>query len=185
MKKVRIYTKTGDKGQTSLFGGKRVSKDDLRIEAIGTIDELNAALGVSASFVDDKQILLVIKQIQNDLFNIGAELANPNKIGKDTKQLFHLDKPKILELEKIIDQLDNNLPTLNRFILPGGTNSASLLQLSRSIARRAERRLITLSRKERVNPNLLSYINRLSDLLFVISRHLNHKSKTLENLWKK
>ena len=185
MKKVRIYTKTGDKGQTSLFGGKRISKDNLRIEAIGTIDELNSALGASASFIKDKKILSLIQKIQNDLFNIGAELANPQEISSNTKLLIRLGKEEVYVLESIIDQYDSILPSLKSFILPGGTNSAALLHLSRSVSRRAERRIISISKVAKVNPNILSYTNRLSDLLFVLARYLNNKSKVKEVPWKK
>ena len=165
MKKVRLYTKTGDKGKTSLFGGKRVDKSSLRIEAYGTVDELNTSLGVASSFTRNPKIKSIIKKIQNELFNVGAELANPQNIAHDTKAKFILGKEKVLELENTIDQLDKNLPTLKTFILPGGTNSASLIQLARSTARRTERRLVSLSKKERINQNILVYINRLSDLL--------------------
>ena len=185
MTKVRIYTKTGDKGKTSLFGGKRVSKDNLRIEAYGTLDEFNASLGAAESFIKDKKIRRVIRNIQNELFNIGAELANPQNITHNTRVIFHLDKSKAEELETIIDQYDKKLPILNTFILPSGTSGAAFIQLSRSIVRRAERRLISLSKKEKVNPNILMYTNRLSDLLFVISRYINHKTKISEKTWKK
>ena len=184
-RKVRIYTKTGDSGETSLFGGKRVSKDDLRVEACGSVDELNAALGTAASFIEEKKIFDTIRGIQHDLFAIGAELANPKEIGKNTKGIFKLGKSKIVNLESIIDQLDQNLPPIREFILPGGTNAASLIHLSRSIARRAERRVVALSKKEKLNPNLLMYLNRLSDLLFVLSRHINQKAKSSETTWKK
>lgn len=180
--KLKIYTRTGDKGKTSLFGGKRISKDSQRIEAIGTIDELNSILGASASFVRDKKVLSIIQKIQNDLFNIGAELANPQEISRDTKGLSRLEKDKIEVLESIIDQYDNYLPTLRYFILPSGVNSASLLHLSRSVSRRAERRVISISK---VNPDILSYLNRLSDLLFVLARYLNNKAKIKEVPWKK
>ncbi len=184
-KRIRIYTKTGDGGETSLFGGQRVSKDTFRVEAYGTVDELNATLGTAASFVRDKRILFITKKIQHELFNIGAELANPQKLGRDTNKLFMLEKSKVKELEKIIDQLDKKLPPLKTFILPSGTNAAVLLQLARSTARRAERRVVSLSNKEKINPNLLSYLNRLSDLLFVLSRHLNRRAKVTETTWKK
>ena len=180
--KSKIYTRTGDKGKTSLFGGKRISKDSSRIEAIGTIDELNSILGVSSSFISNKKVLLVIQKIQNNLFNIGAELANPQEIGKDTNSLIGLGKGDIDLLESIIDQYDSKLPSLKYFILPGGINSASLLHLSRSVSRRAERRIISISK---INPNILSYLNRLSDLLFVLARYLNNKSKIKDIPWEK
>lgn len=184
-KKVKIYTKTGDNGETSLFGGNRLRKDSPRVEAYGTVDELNASFGTAASFIKDKKIRSIIENIQNDLFEIGAELADPQKIGKNTNKLFKLNKAKVLELEKIIDQLDSRLPTLKSFIIPGGTTSSSLIQVSRSITRRAERRIISLSRKEKINPDLLVYMNRLSDLLFVIARQLNKKANVKDIIWKK
>lgn len=183
--KVKIYTRTGDRGKTSLYGGQRISKDHLRVETYGTIDELNAALGTAHSFITDPKIRSIIEKIQNELFNIGAELSNPTKVGKDKKQIFTLGKDKIQYMETIIDYFDEKLPPLRNFILPGGSNSASLLQLSRSIARRAERRLISLSRREKINENLLSYVNRLSDFLFVLSRYLNKKAGGNETIWKK
>lgn len=183
--KSKIYTRTGDKGKTSLFGGKRISKDNPRIEAIGTIDELNSILGASASFIKNKKVLSVIQKIQNDLFNIGAELANPQEISGDTNHLIMLGKEKVEVLESIIDQYDHNLPSLRYFILPGGVNSASLLHLSRSVSRRAERRVITLSKKSKVNPNIISYLNRLSDLLFILARYLNKRAKVKELPWEK
>lgn len=185
MNKVRLYTKTGDKGETSLFGGKRIKKDDRRIEVYGTIDELNAALGAANSFIKTKKSKQIVSTIQNELFNIGAELANPQKISRDTKDLFVLNESKVIELENIIDQYDKNLPPLKSFIIPGGTSGASLIHLSRSIVRRAERTLITLSKKDRINPNILAYLNRLSDLLFVMARHLNHEARIKDSLWKK
>ena len=185
MNKVKIYTKTGDKGKTSLFGGKRVDKNSPRIEAYGTVDELNTSLGVAASFVKVREIKSIIQKIQNELFNIGSELSNPQKIVRDTKSYIVLGKEKTLELESIIDQMDKKLPPLNQFIIPGGTNSASLIHLSRAVTRRAERRLVTLSKKESINKNILSYLNRLSDLLFVMSRYLNHEAKVKEKHWEK
>jgi len=151
--KSKIYTKTGDSGKTSLFGGKRISKDDLRIEAIGTIDELNAILGTAISFAKDAKLSIVIKKIQNELFNIGAELANPQKVFRATIPLIKLDKEEVTLLETIIDQYDKNLPTLKTFILPSGANLAVLFHLARSITRRAERRVVSLSKRRKVKPN--------------------------------
>lgn len=185
MKKIRIYTKTGDDGQTSLFGGKRLWKDSQRVVAYGTLDELNAALGVAASFLADEKSKNILETIQTDLFYIGAELANPQKIGKSANKVFALGKKKISGLEKAIDRYDSNLPALVNFILPGGSKSASLLHLSRSICRRAEREVINLSKKEEVNPNILMYLNRLSDLLFILARYANKLENKKENIWEK
>ncbi len=183
--KVKIYTKVGDDGESRLFGGKKVQKDIPRIEAYGTVDELNSALGAAASFLKGKEIFSIIKKIQNDLFDIGAELANPKKTTHATNKKMLFNKSKTDDLDNIIDQIDNKLPPIKEFIIPGGTNAASLMQLARTTARRAERRVITLSKKENTNPNILMYLNRLSDLLFVLSRYINHKAKTKEIFWSK
>ena len=184
-KKARVYTKTGDKGETSLFGGKRVSKDSLRIKAIGDLDELNASLGVVLSAAKTKQTQSIVTSIQNTLFNIGAELANPELKGKNTNKIFKLEQGKVSELEKIIDQIDTRLKPLSNFILPGGVESASRLHFTRGIARRTERSVIELSQKEKTNPNIISYTNRLSDLLFTLARNENRLAKTKETSWKK
>jgi cob(I)alamin adenosyltransferase len=183
--KSKIYTKAGDSGESRLFGGKKVQKDIPRVEAYGTVDELNSALGATASFVKDKKVFSIIKGLQNDLFDIGAELANSKNTAYDTNELMLFSKSNTEKLEIIIDQIDVKLPTIKEFIVPGGTNAASLLQLARTITRRAERRAVTLSKKESVNPNILMYLNRLSDLLFVLSRYLNYKAKIKETFWSK
>ena len=183
MKKVRIYTKTGDRGKTSLFGGKRVSKDSIRIEAIGTLDELNASLGLVSSGYHNKKTLPILTSIQNTLFNIGAEIANPLSIGKNTNRIFQFEQDKISELEIIIDQIDLKLKPLSNFILPGGAESASRLQFARSVTRRAERKIIQLSKGSKVNSNIISYLNRLSDLLFVMARNENKEAKIKDQRW--
>lgn len=185
MKKVRIYTKGGDRGKTSLFGGKRVSKDSIRIEAIGTVDELNASLGLIESVLKDKKTRPILTSIQNNLFDIGAEIANPRSIGKNTRKVFKLEQEKVNELEIIIDQVDSKLKPLSDFILPGGTEPSSRLHFARSVTRRAERRIIQLSRKEKINSNIISYLNRLSDLLFVLARNENKAAKLKDQLWRK
>ena len=184
-KKIKIYTKRGDKGKTSSIFGGWVSKDHPRINAYGTIDELNASLGMAASFTKDKQILKILKHIQNELFNIGAELASYGKLKKKTGQYYKLEQSKIGSLEKFIDQYDERLPNLQTFIIPAGTNAASCLHLARTISRRSEREVVSLTKKEKVNPNILAYLNRLSDLLFVLARALNKKAGRKETLWKK
>ncbi len=171
-----VYTKTGDKGKTSLYGGKRVSKTNLRIEAIGNIDELNSTLGVVLSSLKEKNLKDELSRIQSDLFGIGALLANPSSSSK-------LDKRGV-EFEKIIDGLDKKLPELNNFILPGGGEAGSHLHLARTVARRAERRIVQLSEKENVQAEILIYMNRLSDLLFMFARFINYKEKKKERIWK-
>lgn len=185
MKKSKIYTRTGDSGQTSLIGGRRVSKDNQRVVAYGSLDELNAALGLAESFIRKKEEAKILQQIQNDLFNIGAELANPQKLGKSTGKVFTLNKSKVMYLEKIIDQYDSRLKPLSNFILPGGTSAASALHLARGVSRRTERAVVRLSRKEKVSPNVSSYLNRLSDLLFILARFINKEGKAKELQWKK
>jgi len=185
VQKSKIYTKRGDKGKTSSIFGGRVSKDHPRINAYGTIDELNASLGVAASFIKDRQILKILHNIQNELFNIGAELASQGKLKKKTGAYYKLSESKISNLEQIIDQYDEKLPPLKTFILPSGTNAASCLHLARTISRRSERALSTLTKREKINPNILAYLNRLSDLLFVLARTMNKKTRRKETIWKK
>lgn len=182
--KSKIYTRTGDRGETSLIGGQRVKKDALRVEAYGTIDELNAAIGASASFINNRDLASLLQLIQNELFNIGAELSSLKKLKKDDK-LYELNKEKITVLEEAIDLYDSKLPPLRNFILPGGSKTGSLLHLARTICRRAERRLVALARKEALNENIVVYINRLSDLLFVLARFLNKREGMEEIPWGK
>ena len=184
-RKSKIYTKVGDKGETYLPGGKRVSKDTQRVVTYGTLDELNASLGLAASAIKDKHTTNIIQKIQGALFDIGAELANPQQNVKYTNRFVKLDQSKITELERIIDQVDSRLKPISSFILPGGTEGSSRLHFSRSIARRAERQLTKLSRKESVNPNTITYLNRLSDLLFVLARNQNRQENIQDTPWKK
>ncbi len=170
-----VYTRTGDKGKTSLYQGKRVSKASLRIEAIGTVDELNSLIGVALSQIKNLKKELI--QIQNDLFDIGANLANPSS------KVFDLEK-RVKEFENKIDALTIKLPELNNFILPGGSLAGSQLHLVRTVARRAERRIIELSEKEKVDEGIIIYMNRLSDFLFMTARFINYKAKKKENIWK-
>lgn len=176
---MKIYTKTGDSGKTSLFGGQRVSKSDLRIEAYGTIDELNSVIGVVVS--ENQKYKAKIKKelirIQNDLFDIGSTLANPA-----SESIRDLEK-RVEEFEKLIDKLTEKLPDLRNFILPRGGKAGSFLHLARSISRRAERRVVELSHKKKVDENILKYLNRLSDLLFTMARFFNYKEKKKEIVW--
>jgi len=167
---MKIYTKTGDKGETGLFGGVRVSKDNVRVEAYGAVDELNAALGAAASLGASDAESRLIAELQNDLFVLGAELACvPEK--RDNLKLRLVDTSDITRLEQLIDQLQASLPTLEHFILPGGNPVAAALHQARTVCRRAERRLLTLSNNQVVSPHLLVYLNRLADLCFVMARH--------------
>lgn len=173
-----VYTRTGDRGKTSLYGGKRVFKSDLRIEAIGSVDELNSAIGIVLSLLRHKDIQKELAQIQSDLFEIGAVLARST--GESS---LHFEK-RVADFEKLIDKLTGTLPELNNFILPGGSLPGSHLHLARSVSRRAERRIVELSQKEKVQDEILIYLNRLSDLLFMFARYINYKEKKKEVQWK-
>jgi cob(I)alamin adenosyltransferase len=180
IRKAKIYTRTGDKGETSLVSGERVGKDHPRTAAYGTIDELNSNLGVAISSIRDRTVSRILQNIQHELFNIGAELASNGKL----KQ-FKLNTQKIDELEQIIDRYDGKLAKLHTFILPGGGRAAAFLHLARTVCRRAEREVVTLAKKENTNPNIVAYLNRLGDLLFVLARYINKKGGVKEINWKK
>lgn len=177
-----IYTKFGDKGKTSLYGGKTVSKDNIRVEAYGTIDELNSILGVVISELSDKNIKKNLIQIQKDLFETGTSLASLSK-NRDKDLSKYLQK-RVLNFENEIDFLSEKMPELENFILPGGGKTGSKIHFARTIARRAERKIVALSKQEKVNPDILIFINRLSDLLFTYARFINYKEKKKEILWK-
>ena len=172
----KIYTKGGDKGYTSLVGGKRVKKSSYFIEAIGNVDELNAFLGYTINYLksDKKKI---IQNIQNDLFDMGADLATPFSKKKNT---IRLSNSQTAYLEKAIDKINAKLKPLTSFILPGGDKISSLYHLARTICRRCEISIVQLSEKVKINTEILKYINRLSDLLFVLARQTNKN----EILWK-
>ncbi len=185
--KTKIYTKTGDKGKTSLVGGKRVNKFDLRVETYGTVDELNCATGIVIAQIKNSKlkiknekslIISYLEEIQNDLFTIGSTLANPNN-----PALPQLEK-RIKELEKIIDQMTEHLPELKNFILPGGSLTGAQLHLARTICRRAERRVVELKQTEEIDDLIVSYFNRLSDFLFTAARYANHLKNKKETIWR-
>lgn len=173
-----IYTRTGDKGKTGLFNGKRVAKDSLVMQAIGCVDELNAVLGLAFSKLKHKPTKAEIEKIQSDLFIIGATLANP----KSTLSINSEARAK--EFEILIDSMTKKLPRLFNFILPGGGEAGAALHLARTVCRRAERQIVTLSKKEKINSSVLIYINRLSDLLFTMARFVNLQDKKKETIWK-
>ncbi|MFA7245044.1 MAG: cob(I)yrinic acid a,c-diamide adenosyltransferase [Candidatus Magasanikbacteria bacterium] len=181
---MKIYTKTGDKGETSLLGGKRVFKNCVEIEAIGEVDELNSFLGMLLSSLENnfKKEKLFLQKIQNNLFNIGSALA---AVQTDLVKIPQINKSATNSLEKAIDQMEKELPKLTQFILPGGHTSASLAFQTRAVCRRAERIIIKLNEHYVINKNILSYINRLSDYLFVLARYLNKKENVAEITWKK
>lgn len=181
---MKIYTKTGDKGETSLFGGKRVSKSSTQIEAYGAIDELNSFIGLAISISNIKEVKQNLFNVQNDLLAIGAYLSGYPKLKLD------LDD-RTLEIEKTIDKLDTKLPALRNFILPGGDNLASALHVARTVSRRAERRVISYfdqSQSSKINQHgklqVIKYLNRLSDFLFVLARFSNQTAGKKETIWR-
>ncbi len=167
----RIYTKSGDAGETGLGDGRRVPKDHLRVEAYGTVDELNAVLGLLRIAAPDVAELLA--QVQNDLFDIGADLCIPPAAGEPPGKCLRATPAQVERLERAIDRLNEPLAPLTSFVLPGGTLAAAWCHLARTVCRRAERHVVTLMRTEAVNVQVLVYLNRLSDLLFVLARVLN------------
>jgi cob(I)alamin adenosyltransferase len=182
-RKIKIYTKTGDGGTTSLVGGTRVKKYDLRLEAYGTVDELNSAIGVIRSFPIPDDLKDILEEVQNKLFNIGARLASDEKGDAFTSQLSIAEK-HIEFLENKIDALEEELPELTRFILPGGDMASAYCHVARTICRRSERRILEFSVNQAVQPEIIYYMNRLSDLLFVLARKLSAISGIEDKPWK-
>jgi cob(I)alamin adenosyltransferase len=178
---LKIYTKTGDKGETSLFGGKRVSKNALRIEAYGTVDELNSILGVCCSFNNAQDVDSILNELQQALFTLGADLATPSDV--QSKSVKRIQESDIVLLEKSIDSLSEKIQPLKSFILPGGNRAAAMIHLARTVCRRAERLVVQLSHEEEINLQSIIYLNRLSDLLFVLARYVNALSNTSEVKW--
>jgi cob(I)alamin adenosyltransferase len=179
---VKIYTRTGDTGETALFDGRRVSKADLRVDAYGDIDELNAALGVALAGVVSQEVAAMLEQVQRDLFAVGGSLADAAHRVAERVRKMAVGQADVSRLEQWIDQLESELPPLRRFILPGGSAEGAALHLARTICRRAERRVVSLGAGE-VDPELLAYINRLSDFLFVAARALNCRAGAPELEW--
>jgi cob(I)alamin adenosyltransferase len=183
MKLDKIYTRTGDEGKTSLGDGTRLAKFDLRVTAYGEIDEANSALGVAMLHIQDAEVRAALLHIQNDLFDLGADLCRPSSIGTASQPL-RVTPAQVLWLEQTIDRFNAPLAPLTTFVLPGGTPAASYLHLARTITRRAERSVVKLADRQpdSVNPAVLRYVNRLSDLLFVLARYSNHAGKS-DVLW--
>lgn len=172
----RIYTKTGDRGTTALGSGKRVRKDHPRIEATGDVDELNAAIGVVVAAAVATEVAALLRRVQNDLFDLGADLTvpeTPARAGKGRRRPLRITPDQVTHLEKAIDFFNARLAPLTSFVLPGGTPVAAALHHARTVCRRAERRLVALARRESLNEQAVIYLNRLSDLLFVLARHAN------------
>lgn len=172
-----LYTKFGDQGNTSLAGGSVVPKDHPRVEACGSVDELNALLGLAIAFSDMDWVAASLSRVQKDLFAVGAELAGGKK---------RISPARAGELEKEIDALWVQLPPLRHFLIPGGSRTASLLHLARTVCRRAERQVVRLSNseKKKVSPDVIIYLNRLGDLLFAQARYVNYRKKNEEAIWK-
>jgi cob(I)alamin adenosyltransferase len=168
----RIYTRTGDDGTTGLVDGSRVAKDDPRMAAIGEVDELNSAIGLAVTVCANDEAAL-LQTIQNDLFDLGADLATPGENFAPSGMVLRIVPQQVERLEQAIDRLNDHLAPLKSFILPGGTEAAARVHLARAISRRAERAVITAGRSVPLNPAALMYLNRLSDLLFVLARALN------------
>ena len=183
---MKIYTRTGDEGETGLFGGERVSKAHLRVEAYGTLDELNAALGFAAQSVMTAEVRAGLRQIQNDLFSLGAFLATPGaEDGSARPSVPPLPEPRVEEMEGWIDRASAETPDLKDFILPGGTSGAAVLHVSRTICRRAERTVVRFAERQEVHPLVLRYLNRLSDLLFAFARLENWRNDVPDSIWEK
>lgn len=177
-----IYTKTGDRGETSLYGC-RLPKDHPLLEAIGSLDELNANLGVVIAGSNDEWLKIELAAIQTELFTLGAELATP--VGQNITGLKLLEAADITRLEQMIDKYEHQLPPLKNFILPGGTMVAAELMRARAVARRAERAVIEVTRRQVIRPPVQQYLNRLSDYLFILARYVNYQSGQKEIIWQR
>jgi cob(I)alamin adenosyltransferase len=179
---MKIYTKTGDKGQTGLFGGARVSKAHARVDCYGEVDELNCAIGAARVHVQEPRSDALLHAIQSELFALGAELARDPAKDVDLG-IALIEEPDVQRLEAAIDALEQDLAPLKTFVLPGGSQEAALLHQARATCRRAERKLVAFADTETLRPELLRYLNRLSDLLFVMARHANFRAKVDDVPW--
>ena len=183
----KVYTRSGDAGKTHLIGGEKRWKDNIRVEAFGTVDELNAEIGLCRELVKEignkkfRALIRFLKSVQNELFNLGTQLATD--LGDGSKNLPQLSKDAILKLESEIDTANESLSELTSFVLPGGSVINAQLHIARNVCRRSERRVVSLSKKENVNPENIRYLNRLSDALFVWSRWVSKIIGDEENLW--
>jgi len=179
-----LYTKGGDKGETSLYGPTRVAKDSLRVEAYGTIDELNSSIGVAVAACKHKELSTQLKRIQAELFTAGADLAT-EFAAKGAARVPRIGKKDTERLESMVDELQTKLPRLTNFILPGGSPLAASLHLARAVCRRTERRVVALARAEKINPEMIPYLNRLSTYLFNLARYANVLEDFEDEAWKK
>jgi len=181
---LKIYTKTGDDGSTGLFGNERVAKDARRVDAYGTIDEANSVIGTALAAGAPADLARVLIDLQARLFDLGADLATPRGSRPDPTYLTRIDEGHVEALEKLIDRFDAGLPPLTNFILPGGTATSAHLHQARAVTRRAERILVTLAREEELGPCVIRFVNRLSDLLFVLARAANHAAGVSDVPWR-
>lgn len=180
---MKIYTKTGDRGETGLFGGERVSKSNSRIDAYGTIDELNSVIGLALTEINSNEIRSLLERIQNQLFVVGSDLATPVSEKNDKLEITRTPEEYIKQAEKDIDFFNDQLDELRNFILPGGSKGAAYLHVCRTIARRAERKVVALNEQVKIGDNIIIFLNRLSDLLFVLSRFENKVSNFPDTKW--
>lgn len=178
---MKIYTKTGDAGETGLFGGRRVPKDHARIEAYGLVDQLNAHLGVARLYAQDVELDGLLGRIQDELFVLGADLATPLDVR--SAHVVRMGEEEVRQLEAEIDHFDDELQPLKSFILPGGSPLAAHLHLARTVCRQAERAIVHLARQEDISPQALAYVNRLSDWLFTLARVANHRAQVPDVPW--
>lgn len=182
MKKSLVYTKTGDKGTTSLVGGTRVPKTHIRLEAYGTVDELNSHLGLLITYLADERDRTFVQQVQDKLFAVGSHLATDREKTK-LHEASIITPQQVETMENEIDRLDEMLPPLSAFVLPGGSRGAAVCHVCRTVCRRAERRILALAEQVEIASELLAYVNRLSDYLFVLSRKINQDEKKEEIFW--
>ena len=175
----KVYTKTGDKGETGRFDGSRVPKNDPQIEVNGAIDECNSLIGLARCYIKDEQIDSVLENVQSRLIVAGSEVTNANRDAR----LPYITEGDITAMESLIDHAEEKLPTLTNFILPAGGKAAAHLHVARTVARKVERRLIDLRNQQEINPTLLAYFNRLADTLFVLARLANHYDGLNDNIW--
>ena len=182
---MKIYTKTGDSGETGLFGGQRVPKDHLRIEACGAVDELNCAIGLAMVHLSELDLRELLRKLQNQLFSVGADLATPGSADetRGSATVHRVGPEWAAQMEPHIDMLEGEVPPLRQFILPGGTPAGAHLHLARAICRRAERRVVSLSHEEELNPEIIRYLNRLSDFLFTLARAANMRASVIDTYW--
>jgi cob(I)alamin adenosyltransferase len=182
---LKIYTKTGDRGETGLFGGQRVAKDDARVDAYGDVDELNSVIGLAVAGMDDEPLAEELRRVQADLFTLGAILATPapEDGGRENPWIPTLPAGRVTEMERVIDAAEEEVEPLKNFVLPGGSRSAATLHLARTVCRRVERRVVALSHGVKIDDAVLIYLNRLSDLLFTLARLANHRAGVPDVPW--